>query len=166
MITQSSLSLPFGRWLVDQAGHVAKRFRDAGHPVMIAVNLSQDQIETGAFIEALSATRTKYALDDPFLVAEVLEATQFHDLELAASLLQEARELGAKIASSSSAASSTWATPCSACVLAEGIETQTQLDTLSAMGCDLGQGTISANPRRRRLCSDATSPATPRPGFR
>ena len=178
VITQSSLSLPFGRWLVDQAGRVARRFRDAGHRVMIAINLSQDQIETGAFIEALSATRAKYALDEPFLVAEVLEATQFHDLELAASLLQEARELGAKIALDdfgTGISSITYASQLplttikidrratrhvevrqdrqqfisgiihmghamQRSVLAEGIETQTQLDTLSAMGCDLGQG--------------------------
>ncbi|WP_176817144.1 putative bifunctional diguanylate cyclase/phosphodiesterase [Franzmannia pantelleriensis] len=178
VITQSSLSLPFGRWLIDQAGRVARHFRNAGHRVMIAVNLSQDQIETGAFIEALSTARAKYALDDPFLVAEVLESTQFHDMELASNLLQEARGLGAKIALDdfgTGISSITYASqlPLNTIkidrmatrhvevrqdrqqfisgiihmghamqrrVLAEGIETQTQLETLTAMGCDLGQG--------------------------
>lgn len=99
-IIHSSLSLPFGRWLIDQAGQVASRLRGHGHHALIGVNLSQDQIETGAFIEALSATRHRYDLSAPFLVAEVLESTHFHDLDLdlACSLLSEARQLGALVA--------------------------------------------------------------------
>lgn len=97
-IIHSSLSLPFGRWLIDQAGQVASRLRRHGHHALIGVNLSQDQIETGAFIEALSATRYRYDLSAPFLIAEVLESTHFHDLDLACSLLSEARQLGALVA--------------------------------------------------------------------
>ncbi|WP_458525290.1 putative bifunctional diguanylate cyclase/phosphodiesterase [Onishia taeanensis] len=98
IITHSSLSLPFGRWLIDQAGQVASLLRHHGHAALIGVNLSQDQIETGAFIEALSTTRHRYDFSTPFLVAEVLESTCFHDLDLACSLLSEARQHGALVA--------------------------------------------------------------------
>ncbi|MGB8714232.1 MAG: EAL domain-containing protein [Onishia taeanensis] len=97
-IIHSSLNLPFGRWLIDQAGQVANLLRRQGYHALIGVNLSQDQIETGAFIEALTATRHRYDLSAPFLVAEVLESTHFHDLDLACSLLNEARNQGALIA--------------------------------------------------------------------
>ncbi|MFC3282620.1 putative bifunctional diguanylate cyclase/phosphodiesterase [Litchfieldella rifensis] len=179
VITHSALSLPYGQWLIDQAGRMAQRFREAGYQVLIGVNLSQDHIETGAFLEALSTTRTRYDLmTAPFLIAEVLESTHFHDLDLACSLLQEAHALGAEVALDdfgSGISSITYASqlPLNTLkidrtatrhvdsrldrqqfisgiihmghamqrqVLAEGIESQAQLDTLKAMGCDLGQG--------------------------
>ncbi|MAX33607.1 MAG: hypothetical protein CME72_11155 [Halomonadaceae bacterium] len=97
-IIHSSMSLPFGRWLIDQAGQMADLLRRQGYHALIGVNLSQDQIETGAFIEALTATRHRYDLSAPFLIAEVLESTHFHDLDLACSLLNEARNQSAHIA--------------------------------------------------------------------
>ncbi|WP_136253144.1 putative bifunctional diguanylate cyclase/phosphodiesterase [Onishia niordana] len=177
-LLHSSLSLPYGRWLIDQAGQVANRLRQLGYDVMVNVNLSQDQIETGAFIEALSATRHRYDLNTPFLVAEVLESTHFHDLDLACSLLSEARQLGALIALDdfgSGISSITYASqlPLNTIkidrsaimhvdvrkdqrlfirgitamghamqrqVLAEGIETEEQLNSVKALGCDMAQG--------------------------
>ncbi|EPC01278.1 hypothetical protein L861_11945 [Litchfieldella anticariensis FP35 = DSM 16096] len=178
VITQSSLSLPYGQWLIDQAGRMAHRFRQAGYRTLVAVNLSQDHIETGAFLEALATTRARYDLTDPYLIAEVLESTHFHDLDLACSLLQEARGLGAQVALDdfgSGMSSITYASqlPLTTLkidriatrhvdsrpdrqqfisgiirmghamqrqVLAEGIESQAQLEALKEMGCDLGQG--------------------------
>ncbi|GGX87524.1 hypothetical protein GCM10007160_13740 [Litchfieldella qijiaojingensis] len=188
IITQSSLSLPYGQWLIDQAGRMAQRFRRAGYRTLISVNLSQDHIETGAFLEALATTRTRYDLADPYLIAEVLESTHFHDLDLACSLLQEARNLGAQVALDdfgSGISSITYASqlPLTTLkidriatrhvdsrqdrqqfisgiihmghamqrqVLAEGIESQAQLEALKTMGCDLGQGYHIGRPMEER----------------
>ncbi|SDW20193.1 PAS domain S-box-containing protein/diguanylate cyclase (GGDEF) domain-containing protein [Aidingimonas halophila] len=98
LITHSSLSLPYGEWLIEEAGRVAARCHLAHHPLYIGINLSQDHIETGTFLDTLAATYQRHAFQAPFLSLEVLESTHFHDLDLAANLLQEARELGAMIA--------------------------------------------------------------------
>ncbi|GAA0561830.1 putative bifunctional diguanylate cyclase/phosphodiesterase [Halomonas salifodinae] len=184
VITQSSLSLPYGRWLIDEAARVAKRFHAEGHAISIGVNLSQDQIETGAIVESLASARHHHGLTHPFLVAEVLESTHFHDLDLACGLLQEARNLGAQIALDdfgSGISSITYVSqlPLNTLkvdrtvtrhvearedrrqfvsgiirmghamglqVLAEGIESEEQLETLRLLGCDLAQGFHIGHP--------------------
>ncbi|WP_192034821.1 EAL domain-containing protein [Halomonas sp. YLGW01] len=204
IITHSSLSLPFGRWLIDQAGQVVSLLRRHGHHALIGVNLAQDQIETGAFIEALSATRHRHDLTAPFLVAEVLESTHFHDLDLACSLLNEARQHGALVALDDFGAGISSITYASQLplntikvdrsavmhvdsredqhqfisgiiamghamqrqVLAEGIETETQLDSIRNMGCDLAQGYLIGRPMsyeqlHEHYLSDAAAPRYP-----
>lgn len=98
VIMHSSLSLPFGQWLVREAGHMAKRLQDAGHATPVSINLSQDQIETGSFLRAIVETRDALELTVPYLTIEVLESSHFHDLDLACSQLLEARLLGTSIA--------------------------------------------------------------------
>lgn len=200
VITQSSLSLPYGRWLIDEAARVAKRFHVEGHEIAIGVNLSQDQIETGAIVESLASSRHRHDLRRPFLVAEVLESTHFHDLDLACGLLQETRNLGAQVALDdfgSGISSITYVSqlPLNTLkvdrtvtrhvearedrrqfvsgiirmghamglqVLAEGIESEGQLEALRLLGCDLAQGFHIGRPMAEsEIVKRYLSPDTP-----
>ncbi|MBZ9557470.1 MULTISPECIES: GGDEF and EAL domain-containing protein [Modicisalibacter] len=98
VIMHSSLSLPFGQWLVREAGYMAKQLQSHGFTTTVSINLSQDQIETGSFLRAITETRDALGLATPYLTIEVLESSQFHDLDLACSQLLEAKQLGTSIA--------------------------------------------------------------------
>ncbi|MBZ9538702.1 EAL domain-containing protein [Modicisalibacter tunisiensis] len=97
VIMHSSLSLPFGRWLVHEASQMAKHLQDRGFRVGISINLSQEQIETGSFLRAISDSRDALRLSTPYLTIEVLESSQFHDLDLTCSQLLEAKQLGTSV---------------------------------------------------------------------
>ncbi|GAB2797441.1 hypothetical protein GCM10027040_25100 [Halomonas shantousis] len=98
MVTGSSLSLPFGCWLIHEAGRVVKQLQDQGTTATVSINLTQEQIEAGGFLQTLAETRDKLGLVTPFLTIEILESSHFHDVELVSSQLQEAHQLGAMVA--------------------------------------------------------------------
>ncbi|WP_346798163.1 EAL domain-containing protein [Halomonas sp. Bachu 37] len=98
IITHSPLSLPFGEWLVEASAEASAKLHRLGFDIIVDINVSQDQIESGTFLKSLQGAFQRYASDELKLSIEVLESTEFHELDLACGLLQEARELGIKIA--------------------------------------------------------------------
>ncbi|CAM4161927.1 EAL domain-containing protein [Vreelandella rituensis] len=98
VISHSPLSLPFGQWLVHNAANTSALLWQHGFDVMIDINASQDQIESGSLNNALQQAARQHAPQALKLSIEILESTEFHELDIACSLLQEARDLGVQVA--------------------------------------------------------------------
>ncbi|MBZ9538700.1 bifunctional diguanylate cyclase/phosphodiesterase [Modicisalibacter tunisiensis] len=97
ILTCSSLCHPFAQWLIRQAGELARRLQEARIQAVIGVNLTQEQIEGGDFLYTLGEIREELGLSSPHINLEIHETSQFHDLDLTANQLHEARLLGARV---------------------------------------------------------------------
>jgi len=97
-LTCSSLCHPFAQWLVRSAGRLARRLQRCHVQAVIGINLTQEQIEGGDFLQTLGEVRDELGLASPFIAIEIHETSQFHDLDLTANQLHEARLLGASVA--------------------------------------------------------------------
>ncbi|WP_280540381.1 EAL domain-containing protein [Chromohalobacter sp. 11-W] len=98
IVNHSSLEHAYSTWLVHQAAHTAQRFQASKMAVTVSINVTRDQVESGQLAEDMAQARKRHALASPFLNVEVVETTQFHDIDLAYNQLQQARRLGAQIA--------------------------------------------------------------------
>nr|CDQ35144.1 Cyclic di-GMP phosphodiesterase Gmr [Virgibacillus halodenitrificans] len=98
VVNHSSLERAYSTWLVHQAARTAQRFQACHMAVTVSINVTRDQVESGQLAEDMAQARKRHALASPFLNVEVVETTQFHDIDLAYNQLQHARRLGAQIA--------------------------------------------------------------------
>lgn len=87
----------YSRWQIDAAAQFAGWLDTTGFYVGMGLNLTRTQIETGNFLEPLRAAGHHYVNGCADLTLEFLETMQFGSIELAAQVLQQARDLGAYI---------------------------------------------------------------------
>ena len=87
----------YSRWQIDAAAQFAGWLDTTGFYVGMGLNLTRTQIETGNFLEPLRAAGHYYVNGCADLTLEFLETMQFGSIELAAQVLQQARDLGAYI---------------------------------------------------------------------
>ncbi|MCI0511533.1 diguanylate cyclase/phosphodiesterase with PAS/PAC sensor(s) [Chromohalobacter marismortui] len=98
IVNHSSLEHAYSTWLVHQAARTAQRFQACHMAVTVSINVTRDQVESGQLADDMAQARQHHELVSPFLNVEVVETTQFHDIDLAYNQLQHARRLGAQIA--------------------------------------------------------------------
>ena len=69
----SGLIVPIGEWVLREACRQARAWRDAGHPVTVAVNLSQAQLAHGDLLAAVDAALARAGLAPQALDLEIAE---------------------------------------------------------------------------------------------
>ncbi|MCW3020551.1 MAG: diguanylate cyclase, partial [Solirubrobacterales bacterium] len=98
LLEETGLIVDVGRWVLREACREAVQWREAGHPIGVAVNVSARQLDTDDFITDVERTLRETGLEPSLLTVEITETALMRDLEQAAARLAKVKELGARVA--------------------------------------------------------------------
>lgn len=183
----SGLIREIGRWVLDAACEQGRRWRDAGHPIRVAVNLSAVEFRHPNLPAQIRGTLDRAGLDPAMLELEITESAYMErDGDSPHSGVEEVRRLGVRLAIDdfgtgwSSLAYLKWlpfdvlkvdrsfvrnlgedprdeaiiativtlARQLDKTVVAEGVESDRQLQALHRLGCQEAQGFLLGRPAR------------------
>ena len=92
------LILPIGRWVLREACHQARAWRQAGLPqIAVAVNTSALEFDDKDFLENLRVTLEETNLEPRYLELELTESVLMRDAEFTDSVLHALTDLGIKL---------------------------------------------------------------------
>ncbi|SEO21785.1 diguanylate cyclase (GGDEF) domain-containing protein [Duganella sp. CF517] len=94
----SGLMVRIGEWVLQQACLAARRWHDAGHPLVVGVNLSQTQFLQKNLVDNVRAALQASGLPPPLLQLELTEAMLMKHSAGAAATLGALRALGVRLA--------------------------------------------------------------------
>nr|WP_315213849.1 EAL domain-containing protein [uncultured Duganella sp.] len=94
----SGLMVRIGEWVLEQACLAARRWRDAGHPLVVGVNLSQTQFLQKNLVDKVRAALEASGLPPALLQLELTEAMLMKHSAGAAATLGALRALGVRLA--------------------------------------------------------------------
>ncbi|MDH4062541.1 MAG: EAL domain-containing protein, partial [Aquincola sp.] len=95
---EQRLILPIGQWVLREAAHAARRWRDAGRALPVSVNLSSLQFRDAAFADGVAAVLAEAGIPGSMLEVEITERMLMDDLEAVRGTLQRLKELGVRVA--------------------------------------------------------------------
>jgi EAL domain-containing protein (putative c-di-GMP-specific phosphodiesterase class I) len=98
LLEETGLIVEVGRWVLEQACRQGARWRDDGHPIGVAVNVSARQLETDQFVGDVREALSKSRLEPQALTLEITETTLMRNPEQTARRLHAIKELGVRIA--------------------------------------------------------------------
>jgi diguanylate cyclase (GGDEF)-like protein len=90
--------IPIGRWVLRQACAQAVQWRERGHPLDVAVNVSARQLERTKFVDEVHDALSDSGLAADALTLEITETELMRDPDSTAQLLGELKALGVQIA--------------------------------------------------------------------
>jgi diguanylate cyclase (GGDEF)-like protein/PAS domain S-box-containing protein len=95
---QQRLIVPIGDWVLREAVQAARRWRDAGRALPVAVNLSALQLREADFADKVAAVLAEAGIDGSLLEVEITERMLMDDLDAVRSALGRLRALGVRVA--------------------------------------------------------------------
>ena len=95
---ESGLIVPIGRWVLREACRQAARWRAAGRPIGVAVNVSARQLDSDELIDDVREALQASELEPDKLTIEVTETTIMRDAAATAERLKALKRLGVRIA--------------------------------------------------------------------
>jgi diguanylate cyclase (GGDEF)-like protein/PAS domain S-box-containing protein len=95
---KSGLIVPVGAWVLRQACADLRRWRDDGHDVRVAVNLSARQLQEPELIATIRETLQRERLDPRLLELEITETVAMQNAEATLATLRELKEMGVSLA--------------------------------------------------------------------
>jgi diguanylate cyclase (GGDEF)-like protein len=98
LLEESGLITEVGRWVLQEACRQGARWRAAGHPIDIAVNVSGRQLDADDLLEEVRAALVDSGLPPGALTLEVTETTLMRNVEDTARRLAAIKDLGVRIA--------------------------------------------------------------------
>jgi diguanylate cyclase (GGDEF)-like protein len=98
LLEETGLIVEVGRWVLEEACRQGARWRAAGHPIGVAVNVSARQLETDQFIADVSVALKRSGLEAFALTLEITETTLMRNPEQTARRLHAIKDLGVRIA--------------------------------------------------------------------
>jgi diguanylate cyclase (GGDEF)-like protein len=98
LLEETGLIVDVGRWVLEQACSQGALWRQAGHEVGIAVNVSARQLDRDEFVQEVGAALEHSGISPDALTLEVTETTIMSDAEQTAERLARVKELGVRIA--------------------------------------------------------------------
>jgi diguanylate cyclase (GGDEF)-like protein len=94
---ETGLIVPLGLWVLTTACTQMREWRDAGHGIRVAVNLSARQLREPDFVAALSGVLADCGLEARYLELEISESVAMNDPREMRHLLQAISDLGVSI---------------------------------------------------------------------
>jgi diguanylate cyclase (GGDEF)-like protein len=91
------LMVPIGRWVLEQACAEAQRWRQAGHPLVVSVNLSPTQFLQRDLADSVQAALAATGLPPALLELELTEALIMKHSAIAPARLAALRALGVRL---------------------------------------------------------------------
>ena len=98
LLEETGLIVPVGRWVLEQACVQGATWREAGHPVGIAVNASARQLDDDEFVTDVERALSTSGLEPTALTLEITETALMRDADDTARRLRAIKELGVRIA--------------------------------------------------------------------
>ena len=98
LLEETGLIVAVGRWVLREACSQGVRWREAGHPIGIAVNVSAKQLDSDEFVLDVRRILEETGLEPGALTIEVTETAIMHDTVATAARLAAVKELGVRIA--------------------------------------------------------------------
>ncbi len=98
LLEDTGLIVGVGRWVLGEACRQGVAWREAGHPMGIAVNVSARQLDCDQFVSDIHQTLTETGLDPSLLTIEITETALMRSIEATALRLAAIKELGVRIA--------------------------------------------------------------------
>jgi diguanylate cyclase (GGDEF)-like protein/PAS domain S-box-containing protein len=95
---QQRLIVPIGHWVLREAAQAARRWRDAGRPLPVAVNLSALQLRESDFADSVAEVLRDAGLPGSALEVEITERMLMDDLDAVRTTLARLRALGVRVA--------------------------------------------------------------------
>jgi diguanylate cyclase (GGDEF)-like protein len=94
---RSGLVIPMGDWVLNEACRQAQVWREKGHALVMAVNLSALQFKRGNLLEMVSHALKRSGLPAEMLELELTESILLHDIDVAIKTLRSLRDMGVKL---------------------------------------------------------------------
>jgi diguanylate cyclase (GGDEF)-like protein len=98
LLEENGQIIEVGKWVLNSACRQGAKWRAAGYPVGMAVNVSARQLDTDAFIGEVAQALSESGLEAGALTLEITETTLMRNVEETARRLTAMRELGVRIA--------------------------------------------------------------------
>jgi diguanylate cyclase (GGDEF)-like protein/PAS domain S-box-containing protein len=95
---EQRLIVPIGHWVLGEAARAARRWRDAGRPVPVSVNLSSLQFRDPDFVAGVAAVLAEAGIEGSALEVEITERMLMEDLDAVRATLGQLKALGVRIA--------------------------------------------------------------------
>jgi diguanylate cyclase (GGDEF)-like protein/PAS domain S-box-containing protein len=94
---RSGLVIPMGDWVLNEACRQAQVWRNKGHAMVMAVNLSALQFKRGNLLETVAHALKRSGLPAEFLELELTESILLQDVDVAIKILRSLKEMGVKL---------------------------------------------------------------------
>jgi EAL domain-containing protein (putative c-di-GMP-specific phosphodiesterase class I) len=94
---RSGLVIPMGDWVLNEACRQAQAWRDKGHSLVMAVNLSALQFKRGNLLETVAHALKRSGLPANMLELELTESILLQDVDVAIKTLRSLKEMGVKL---------------------------------------------------------------------
>jgi len=98
LLEETGLIVEVGKWVLKEACRQGALWREAGHLIGMAVNVSARQLDGDEFVTDVQNALSESALEASALTLEITETTLMRNLEETARRLTAIRELGVRIA--------------------------------------------------------------------
>ena len=97
-LEQSGLIVQVGRWVLERACAQGAAWRDAGHPVGVAVNVSARQLDGDEFVSVVQEALASSGIDPQALTLEITETALMRNAHETALRLRAIKDIGVRIA--------------------------------------------------------------------
>ena len=81
LLEETGLIIEVGKWVLKEACRQGAKWREAGHSIGMAVNVSGRQLDTDEFVTGVQDALSESGLDASALILEVTETTLMRDIE-------------------------------------------------------------------------------------
>ncbi len=95
---ETGLTVPIGRWVMEEACTRAAAWNVAGHDVGISVGVTANQLNRDGFVTDVRRALQQTGIEPSQLTLEIAETTVMSDVTAAVERLQEIKQLGVRIA--------------------------------------------------------------------
>jgi EAL domain-containing protein (putative c-di-GMP-specific phosphodiesterase class I) len=95
---ETGLSIPIGRWMLEEAATRAAAWNVAGHRVSVSVPVTATQLGRDGFATDVRRALLQSGIEPGLLTLEISESTVLQDVDVVAARLQEMKQLGVRIA--------------------------------------------------------------------
>lgn len=95
---ETGLIVPIGEWVLRTSLQEAKRWHDAGHMLIVSVNISCIQLEEHNFYQMIEQILAETGLEPQFLELEITERVALSNPEEPIRILNNLRSIGIKLA--------------------------------------------------------------------
>jgi len=95
---ETGLTVPIGRWALEEACGRAAAWNVAGHPVGVSVEVSPNQLNRDNFVTDVRRALQQSGIEPSTLTLAIAETTVMSDVSAAVERLEEIKQLGVRIA--------------------------------------------------------------------
>jgi diguanylate cyclase (GGDEF)-like protein len=95
---ETGLTVPIGRWALEEACARAAAWNVAGHPIGVSVEVSPNQLNRDNFVVDVRRALQQSGIEPSMLTLAIAETTVMSDVTAAVERLEEIKQLGVRIA--------------------------------------------------------------------